>query len=117
MRGSMNEARVQTVPMAQLLLSRNAHFGEHRLCEIGHVSSSNRYSERLPPLPRAMKQAPAPTFIHGAGTRRSPVTSAEMMPWFLKLFGPADVSSYPTYPPLLGSELFDTDSESNTAQN
>ena len=35
----------------------------------------------------------------------------------LKLFGPADVSSYPTYPPLLGSELFDTDSESNTAQN
>jgi hypothetical protein len=64
-----------------------------------------------------MKQAPAPTFIHGAGTRRSPVTSAEMMPWFLKLFGPAEVSSYPTYPPLLGSELFDTDSESNTAQN
>ena len=39
------------------------------------------------------------------------------MPWFLKLFGPADVSSYPTYPPLLGSELFDTDSESNTAQS
>ena len=43
MRGSMNEARVQTVPMAQLLLSRNAHFGEHRLCDIGRVSSSNRY--------------------------------------------------------------------------
>jgi hypothetical protein len=43
MRGSMNEARVQTVPMAQLLLSRNAHFGKHRLCDMGCVSSSNRY--------------------------------------------------------------------------
>ena len=113
----MNEARVQTVPMAQLLLSRNAHFGEHRLCDIGRVSSSNRYMRTPPAAAAGEKQAPAPTFIHGAGTRRSPVTSAEMMPWFLKLFGPADVSSYPTYPPLLGSELFDTDSESNTAQN
>jgi len=74
----MNEAHVQTVPLAQLLLSRNAHFGEHRLCDIGRVLSSNRYSKYLPPLPRAMKQAPAPTFIHGAGTRRSLVTSAEM---------------------------------------
>src|SRR5579859_6129937 len=77
MRGSMNEAHVQTVPLAQLLLSRNAHFGEHRLCDIGRVLSSNRYSKYLPPLPR-VKQAPAPTFIHGAGIRRSPVTSPEM---------------------------------------
>jgi hypothetical protein len=116
MRGSMNEARVQTVPMAQLLLSRNAHFGKHRLCDMGCVSSSNRY----------MANAAAAGDEAGTGNRlssmalgydgaRSPRPKCDAL--VLKLFGPADVSSYPTYPPLLGSELFDTDSESNTARS
>ena len=30
----MSEAHVQTEPMAQLFLSKNAHFGKHRLYDL-----------------------------------------------------------------------------------
>ena len=43
------------------------------------------------------------------------VTSADMRCRF-GLFGPVNVWSYPTFPPPIQSELFDTDSESDPAQ-
>ena len=50
------------------------------------------------------------------GKRRGLATSADVRCLPFWLFGPANVWSYPTFPPPIQSELFDTDSESDPAQ-
>jgi hypothetical protein len=44
----------------------------------------------------------------GQRERRGAATSADMRFFPFRLFGPANVWSYPTFPPAIQSELFDT---------